>query len=344
MTVIDTAFVMDLESRMRLITEAEYVRMAQSDVLWWDEVTKLVQSSSRREIIHWILSTAFIEDQGPLGGKMDFEDMTILDHEISHRHAGKGLKLHKSQFKDLDGNGVRLAAEWSQQMGAQHGYWPQRQVATLLKAGETNVGYDGVPFFATNHPVHPYRPASGTFSNLLAGAQYRIDHGVPMETAFVNLANVFAHIAGLKMPNGSDPRFLRPELILAPPTMKARVNALLGAKFLAMSASSGGGSTDISGVIEGLGFARPKYADELSGFEGETSYFVFAKEIAASELGAFAYSPREPFAIRYYTGDGGGAVGVDAILDRTDELEWHTKGRNATAYGHPYHCFKVKAA
>lgn len=343
MPAVTTSFLMDLESRMRLITENEYVRMSASDVLWWDEVTRLLPSGSRREIINWIMSSAYLEDRGELGGKLDFEDMTILEHEVTHRHAGKGLRLHRAQFEDLDGNGVALAREWSEQMGAQHAYWPQRQIAELLKEGESGVAYDDSFFFDTDHPVHPYNPSAGTYSNLLVGADYRIDVGVSVQQAFENLARIFGHIASLKMPNGRDPRFLRPGIILAPPTMKARLNTLLGAKFIAMSGTSGGGSVDVEGVIEGLGFAKPKYADELAGYEDETSFFVFAQQIASSQLGAFAYSQREPFSIRYYTGQGGGA-GVDAILSRTDELEWHTTGRNASTYGHPYMCFKVKAS
>lgn len=344
MSVVTPAFLFDLESRMRMITEDEYVRMAQSDILWWDEVTRLIPSGSRREIITWILNTAYLEEQG-VGGNYEFEDMTVLDHSFENKSAGKGLELKKTQFDDLDGNGVYLAAEWSKQMGAQHAYWPQRQIARLLKEGETGLAYDKKTFFATDHPVNPKDPPTGVFSNLLVGANYRIDAGVTIEQAHLNLARVYAHIAGLKMPNGRDPRFLRPRFILTPPTMWARAVTLVGAEFIAASAASGAGTLDVKGVISKLGYQAPRQSDELAGFESETTYFVFAQQTAGSQLGAFGYANREPFSIRYYTGRSGGApTGIDAILDRTDTLQWLTSGRNASVYGHPWLCFKVKAA
>lgn len=345
MSVVTPAFLFDLESRMRHITEDEYVRMSSSDVLWWDEVTRLIPSGSRKEIVTWILNTAYLEEENT-SGSLDFEDMTILEHDFEAKGAGKGLKLKKTQFDDLDGNGVYLAGEWSKQMGAQHAYWPQRQVAKLIKAGETGKAYDAKNFFATDHPNNPNDAAAGTFSNLLVGSQFRIDPGVTIDEAHTALAKVYAEIAKLKMPNGRDPRFLRPGFILTPPSMWTRAVTLVGAEFISASSSGGGGGTlDVKGVISKLGYKAPRQADELAGFESETTYFIFAQQTAGSQLGAFGYVEREPFSIRYYTGqNGAGAVGIDAILDRTDELEWHTKGRNSAAYGHPWLCFKVKAS
>lgn len=344
MPAVTPSFVFDLESRMRMIVEDEYLRMTQDDVLWWDEVTRIIPSASRKEIVTWILNTAYLEDMGP-GGNIDFEDLTILEHDFESRHAGKGLKIRKDQFEDLDGNGVFLATEWSRQMGAQHGYWPQRQIAQILKDGETGLAYDDKAFFAVDHDLNPFDPAAGTFSNLLVGDQYRIDSAVSVEQAHINLARVYAHIASIKMPNGRDPRFLRPGLILCPPTLFPRAVQLTDAKFIAQAGTAGGGAADVEGIIRRLGYGTPRQADELTGFENETTYFVFARQIAGSEMGAFGYVDRQPFTIQFYSGEGGsGASGIDAILNRADVLEWHTKGRNVAAYGHPWCCFKVKVS
>lgn len=343
MPAVTPQFITDLESRMRLVTENEYLRMTQSSAVWWDKITRVVPSGARREIISWILNTAQIEEQGK-GGNIAFEDMVILDTSYESRSAGKGLRVKRSQFEDLDGNGVQLAREWSAQMGAQHGYWPQRQIAKLLKDGETGIAYDSRPFFDTAHPVNPFNPGAGTYSNLFSGGGAApIDESVPLETAVRNLGRVYASIADMKMPDGETPRFLRPAGILCSPTLYPRAVQCTSAKFIAAAATSGGGSSDIEGLIKSLGFSTPVQADELTGFESGTSYFVFAQAIAGSELGALAYVDREPFSIRYYTGRSGG-LGVDAVLDRADELEWHTSGRNVSGYGHPFLLFKVKAS
>lgn len=329
---------MDLESRMRQVTEAEYLRLTSN--LYWQQFTKTFTSGGRREIVTWALNTAQLEDQGQ-GGNFSFEDMTILETEYTAKTAGKALKLRRQQFEDLDGNGVNLATEWSAQMGAQHAYWPQKQIVTLLKNGalSTSVSYDNVPFFSASHPLNPYNASVGTYSNLFTGVPIS---GVSVDVALANLQTVFGNIASIKMPNGVDPRMLRPKAIIANPTLFPRVVQLTNARFIAQAAASGGGSGDVEALIAALGYGQPICADEFAGYESNTTYFVIAEQIAGSGLGGMVYIDREPFSIRYYTGRGGG-TGVDAILDRSDELEWHTSGRNVAGYGHPYLIFKCTA-
>jgi len=344
MPAVTPQFVMDLESRMRQITENEYLRLTQSNVLWWNKIAKVLPSQSRREIVTWIVNGASLEDQGEMGGNIAFEDKSLLETEFTAKTAGKGLKLRRQQFEDLDGNGLNLATEWSMQMGAQHAYWPQRKITQLLKLAETSAvtAYDGENFFSTSHPVNPNNTALGTYSNLFTSVP--IDVSVTADEAQENLATVFGNIASMKMPNGADPRFLRPAGILCGANLYPRLSQLTSAKFLAADAKNGGGgSADYEGFIRALGYSMPILADELTGFESDTTYFVLAEQISSSQLGAFVYVDREPFSITYYTGRGGG-TGVDAALDRSDELEWHSRGRNVAAPGHPFLLFKCKAA
>lgn len=338
MPVMTPQFVFDLESRMQHIQETEYLRLAQD--LWWDKVAKVRPSGSRREVVTWVLNTAELESQGN-GGNIAYDDMTILETEFTPDYAGKGLKLKRSQFEDLDGNGIQIATEWSQQISAQQAYWPQRQVTTLIKNGElaASKSYDGVPFFSNAHPLNPNDLSVGTYSNLFTGVP--IDVSVAPDVALANLQKVFGYIASIKMPNGKDPRRLRPRGILANPTLFPRAVQLTNAKFLAQAAASGGGSGDVEKLISALGYGQPICADEFAGYENDTSYFVIAEQITSTQLGGLVYIDREPFSIRYYTGRGGGN-GVDAILDRLDEVEWHTSGRNGTGYGHPFVLFKCK--
>lgn len=342
MPFLTPQFVFDLESRMRMIQENEYLRLTSN--LWWSKCTKVLPILTRREIVTWCLNTAQIEDQGD-GGNIEYDNMMIQETEFTPKTAGKGLKIRRQQFEDLDGNGVQLATEWSQQIGAQHAYWPQKTAVNLLKTGHlaTSLGYDGKPFFATDHPVNPKKPAVGTYSNLLSGAgTYAIDESIAADVALKNLGKVFAHIASIKMPNGVDPRFLRPAGILCSPALFPRAVQLTNARFLAQAASSGGGGADVEAIIRALGYGQPILADELAGFESDTTYFVICEQLSSSNLGGLVYIDREPFSTRFYTGRGGGN-GVDAILDRADELEWHTSGRNAGGFGHPFTIIKVKA-
>ncbi len=340
MGAITPSFVFDLESRMQMLVENEYMRLASSDFLWWNKVTKVMPLATKRLVLTWILNTAQISDQGD-GGNFRFEDMTVLEREIGSKSAGAGFKIARQEFEDLDGNGINFASQWASDMGAQQGYWPQQQVSSLILAGESGLAYDGLPFFSASHLLNPNKSSVGTYSNLFTGL--RIDDGVSIEAAVQNLAVAYARIAAIKMPNGAQPRLLRPAGILAPPRLMQRAVQVTDAKYIAMQAAAlGAGSADLAGSVTRMGFGTPTQVDEfgLTGSDDQT-YYIVAEQLTSSQQGAIIYAEREPFSIRYYTGRGGGN-GVDAILDREDALEWHTSGRNDTYYGHPYYLFKCK--
>ncbi len=49
-----------------------------------------------------------------------------------------------------------------------------------------------------------------------------------------------------------------------------------------------------------------------------------------------------PFGLQTYTGDNG-VDGVDAVLGRSNDLEYHYQGWLAVNVGHPYLIFKFKS-
>jgi phage major head subunit gpT-like protein len=358
MPALTPQFLFDLESNMQVLTENEYARLSSN--LWWSRLMKTKTTNRGRELLIWLLSTAQIEDLEEMGGKMVFTDLVSNYTEITSSFAGQGLKLFRPQIEDTDGNGVDFATKWSGDMGAYMAYWPQKLLVKAIKEGHQSdrLGYDGVPFFSNAHPLNPFNDAAGTYANLLTGAAAStpatdlmdalypgacpIDDSVTVDVALVNLAKVTAYIESIRMPNGDDPRFLRPVAIVAPPRMKQRVVQLTNAKFIAQAATGGAATADVEKLITSMGFVEPIIASEFSGFEDNKTWFLACEELSSSQLGGFIYLNREPFSIRYYTGAGGGN-GVDAQLDRMDELEWHCKGRNKVGYGHPYTFFKIKA-
>lgn len=339
------SFLTSFETRMQYVRENEYLRFAAGDNLWWDKIATRRTSTSKKDIITWLLASAMIRDTGN-GGNIAFDDIAAHYTEIESRFAAAGFKITRAQLEDVHngivgGEAIDLADEWNTQIGAYMGYWPQKKIAEFLKNAHDSsfaTGYDGKAFFATDHPVHPKALERGTFSNLLTGSgTYAIDATIDDATALANLTKVFAHIASIKMPNGEDPRFLRPAGILCSPTLAPRVAQLVDAKFIAKTAGSGAGSADVSALIKRLGFAPPVQADELAGFESDTTYFVICEQLQSSKLGAVVYLEREPFQVRNY-----GPMS-EAELSRRNEFEWHCEGRNAVAPGHPYLLFKVKA-
>jgi phage major head subunit gpT-like protein len=346
-------FVFDFESNMQAITDREYTRLTQS--LWWQRIVKTRPSSSKKELIAWLLSTATIKAQGK-GGNIAFDDIVSTYTTFESLDAGTGLKLRVNELEDLDGSGLDIASQWSADIGAYMAYWGQKQTVYAMKNGHTAsivTGYDGKAFFAADHPVNPFDSGAGTYQNVFTGAASGsypgacpIDTSVTTDVALANLGKIFGYVAQIKMPNGEDPRFLRPKTLIVPPAMFPRAVQLTSAKFLAQVAGSGaaqGGSGDVESLIAALGYAAPIMADEFAGFESDTTFYVACEQVSSSPLGALVYVDREPFSITYYTGKGGG-TGVDAILDRARELEWHCHGRNVLGPGHPYLLFKCKGS
>jgi hypothetical protein len=276
-------------------------------------------------------------------------------------------------------------------------------MAQLLLNGANTDGsanaYDGVPFFADNttsrtiggvgvtgHPYNPFRPSLGGYANWLKGSSsgsypgaLPIDETQTVDTALANIGKAIAYIAGIKMPNGIDPRFLTPKFIIVPPKLAPRIRQLMDAKFIAQAAANGttaGGSGDVLALIQGWGLGTPIVAQELGAAisyttqipfvpttaganatpgtgainflsetltGSDTTWYIVCEEAFSSSLGGLLLVQRKPFKVNYYTGDSGG-TGMTADLDRANEFEYHVQGRMAPAYGHPYSIFRVDAS
>ena len=345
MGALTPQWLMDFETRSEYIRNNEYSRLSDSENLWARMIYTQRTSTGKKDVLPLLFQSAQIKALGG-AGDMRFEEIGLHYTEIETEYAGDGFKLTRDQMEDVlngqvGGEALDLAEEWNIQFANQMVYWPQKQVAEFLKNAHSAsyaTGYDGKAFFATDHPVHPLDVARGTYSNLLTGSgTYAIDASVEDTDAIDNLTKVFAHIRNFKMPNGNDPRFLKPVGILCGSTLAPRVNQLVDAKFIAKVAGSGAGSADVSGYLGRLGFTQAVEAPELNGFESDTTYFVIVKPESTSRFGAVIYTERRPFEVMNY-----GPM-TEAELGRRQEFEWHGRGKNSVSPGHPYLLIKVKA-
>jgi len=237
--------------------------------------------------------------------------------------------------------------------------------------------YDATPYFlnytttstfptVNGHPVNPYFPGYGGYANWFTGSSsgnypgaLPIDDGQTFDTAVTNLAKIVSYIAGISMPNGQDPRMLQAAHILHPPRMKLRVQQLTNAKFYGATASSGAGTQDMAdGVrtIFDVGAGWMLEAQELAAARtytfkaangstktvsgSDTTFYIITTENLTSQLGGLLLTMFEPFKTTFYSGDSGPSAGLDAILDRSNVLEYHHQGVMAANYGHPYGLFK----
>lgn len=336
---ITPEFVSSLEDNIRQISTREYQRLNANT--WWRNIMKPMPVKTRRERVTWLLDTAQIERPNAAsgGGQAVFDDLVSLYEEYEPEYAIAGLRLTEAKLTDLEngipgGEGLRIAANWSRQVGEYAAYFPQKELANLIKANP--VSYTGQTFFNLAHPVNPFKPAAGTYANLIENKPIHKE-AVTVEEAVENLSDVIAAIAEIPMPNGEDPRGLEVAEIYVPAKMYSRAIQVTQAQYIAQAASSGGGSGDVAAVISNFGFGMPVKVTELSAAYGgsDTDYYISVRGTISDELGAFVWVDREPFSITYHN------KMTDAQLARHDELQWKIKGRNLAAPGHPYLFFKV---
>lgn len=348
MPALTPRFMLDFESRMRLVAEEEYSDVLSS--LWAPSLVKRATTGTLRELVTWFLDTATIEYQGE--SQQRFEDLVTQQNEFEVKPAGAGFRIHRDKLEDLDGNGIQAAAEWSRQVGNYAAYWIQKVIADAIKDEELQA-YDGKAYFSDNtdrHPVNPFNLSAGSYANHFTGAAVTTPGahqypgalpiaGVSVETGLDNLARARSYIANIKMPNGLVPRGLRVVGILCPPALTTQFDKITEAKFMAQATTGGAGSGDMTGVQARMGLGPAIEAPELGAEFGgsDTDYYLITSRASKSQLGAFTYVERSPFAIQFH-----GPM-TTAELSRKQEFEWHMRGRNIVAPGHPYGLFKCSA-
>jgi hypothetical protein len=373
--IISADFTFNLEKRMRVLNEYGYMNMLASENIWYPKVLRDRPLDGKSERVFWLLSTASIEqltpaDGGENGGLLNFEQLATITQEMFPAYFGRGLKISKIKLLNMMKAGVDPAGKWARDIGTYGAYVPQRLCAQALLNGgaAASLAYDGLPFFSTAHLVHPLISALGTFANVFTGSSSGsypgacpIDDTQTLDTAYINFSKILAYItAAIPQPNGAgDPRFLEPAFVLYPSRMKAQVVQLFDAEFIAKAASSGGGSSDVRGLWKKFKMVEPVEAKELgagttytipNGLGGtttvsgnDTTFYVVCKEANNTELGALVQNLRMPFTMHTYSGDQG-AEGVDAVLGRSNDMEWHYDGWTAVNYGHPYAIFQCKGS
>jgi hypothetical protein len=141
--------------------------------------------------------------------------------------------------------------------------------------------------------------------------------------------------------------------------MTSRVNELCDADYIPQVAGSGAGSADIRAFLKKYRIVEPVLAKELDGGRSYTfigpagtlvtangddkTYYIVCREASETQLGCFLHHMRLPFTLHTYSGEQG-AEGIDAILGRSQDLEWHYNGYQAVNPGHPYTIFKFKGS
>lgn len=332
-TVITPAWVSRFETNVQTLVQDSWARRART--LVWDKLMDVRQSSTGRELIFWLLETAKIVDEGQ-GGNKRFDDIAAMYYEIVNRNSGVGLRLTTNEIRDnqMAQAGLRgmpaldFAASWARQIGGHAAYWPQQALIQLLTNGTTALGYDGVAFFSTAHPVNGFNAATGTYSNRISGNPLKVvTSGVfDVPKMIYNLANALAAVRANLQPNGF-PRDVQWKYVVGGPDMQLPLSLIFETKTY-------GGATGVNENIVSRWGIEPLILPELT----EVGVCYLVAEAIPGEGGAFMFQERDPYVLSSYTPD------TLAELQRRKEFEWSFDGRNAASYGHPYLAVRIEAS
>ena len=219
---------------------------------WWKLMAITRPSSTLTELFEFMLSTAQIRSTNSQGDQLDFEDLVALAYSITNENFGTALKLSRNSIED---NKYDRAAKWAADAGSAAAYWPQRQIANLIMSGKgaTNVSYDEVPFFSSEHPVNPYDDSLGTYSNLHTG----------MALTPSNIAAGVALIAAIVSPANA-PRYLEPEILLVDPSNRLAAVSATNAELITDPLNVGHLAAGTNVIKGTYGLGQPIVAPELS--------------------------------------------------------------------------------
>lgn len=310
----------DLETVMHPTVSNAWEETAKD--LVWDRIMSTVPSTGPREMFIWLLESLGIQPER-LGGQRTFESLAAAATYIDNERSGNGLILTNDQVRDghmlVAGQKMPLldvASKWAADQGASAAYWPERKLFELLGEGKTLKAYDDVVFFSNQHPINLLEPAGAKYTNLHQG-------NLNQES----FAAVRATIRGMRGPNKTLRR-LRPVGVVVPPEGLLAALQLFESKLIGDAKA-----TTVENVLVNWGIRDIIEAPEMA---GERAFYIIFEQPDATELGGIIYTERDPYALNTYSDMS------EAALGRRDEFEYHFKGRNGIAFGHPYLLHRVE--
>lgn len=143
----------------------------------WAQVAELIRSTSDRNDYHWL---GEMEDMREWLGQRIARELKSYEYSIKNREFELTLKAKRTEIEDDAGGAVALYSSRAQIMARSVARHPdQFMFGEVIARGHELIGYDGVPFFDTDHPV-----GSATVSNHMGGAGtpwYLLDTTQPLK-------------------------------------------------------------------------------------------------------------------------------------------------------------------
>jgi hypothetical protein len=293
--------------------------MSDAGLLYWDTLTEDKPSVSRKELYEWQVNMGVIRRSDD-GGTRRYDDLLDATYGIENEDFEASLMITRKDYED---DKIQHAAQWSDDVAGYEALLPQILLQELFAAGETELGYDGKPFFSEEHLIVPGHAELGTAANLFPG----------MALTGPNIALGVQNIKGTPAPGGLN-AYIRPFRLLVAPDKEFDGTELLEAKFLgALTGGDRRGSTD--NILTRYGFDGG--IQVMQDHPADGSWYMQCRTLGRSPFKMpFVRQMRRPMEMRMYTP-------ADSVtLGRSNNLEWQKDGRFKMAFGEHWALFKFK--
>jgi phage major head subunit gpT-like protein len=201
---------------------------------FYKQLATVVASESKQNVYPWLAQ---------LPGMREWIGERVVNNVGTHSYTIVNKTYEGTEAVSLDDikdDSYGLYGPMMEMMGQAAAQLPDELIAELLLDGETNLCFDGQPYFDIDHPIDPNDTASGVYSNLFAST--------PLTAA--NFAAVRATMLSRKGNNGK-PLRVRPNLLLVPPALERTAKEILNASIIANTSNVLAGMADVI-VLEHL--------------------------------------------------------------------------------------------
>lgn len=141
---------------------------------FWKDIATEMPSSTETNVYPFI---SMIPGLREWVGPRIFNNVAARSYSLTNKHWEDSIEVDRNKIED---DQFGMYTPIAGMLGQHCEEWPDRELARVVEAGTTELGWDGQFFFDTDHPVDPDNAGAGTNSNKLVGAGYDIAVADPL--------------------------------------------------------------------------------------------------------------------------------------------------------------------
>jgi len=183
--------------------------------LFWSKIATQRPSNTRQQTYAWMARLPTLREWV---GERVVNAISSYSYTITNKDFELTEELDRNDILD---DTYGLFNPIAEEMGRAAKKWPDIQLAKLMRAGETNLCYDGQNFFDPSHPIDRYNPALGVQKNLF-----------DLTLNPDNYASVRSTMMSWVGEDGQ-PLGVTPKLLVVPPQLEQAGRNILHADFIA---------------------------------------------------------------------------------------------------------------